>query len=355
MVKIQAGEVTLLAEIEDNKITITGFEGAGVDLNIPETFEVGGKNLPVSKIDRKAFFNSSFKEVSLPGTLEEIGDWAFSKCIHLKKLVIRTMNGRGNVDVSAENQSLSTSGMEVFNGNTSDMSYLTDIVNNVHEPSIHAVLTRFGKGILEGATAIEEICIGYEEPDDLAYLLATVVSKLPAPFLLRTENLGSEEWYDSFDLSLDSFLKESDMGGYSERVLCGEEDISYDGIGSVDGELLGETEAFVRDKRKQKAGLCMLRLLHDTGLSDGYREVFRDYIKEHSLGKPDESAWLMLKDSFGNNVKLVELYCEIVKPDRVTVGKMLSGLGKSNPETKSFLIEYKPVEDGDDFFADLIL
>ncbi len=335
MMKMQLGESVLLAEIEDNRITVTGYEGAGVELDIPETFEVGGKNLPVTKIGGKAFFNSSFKEIALPGTLEEIGDWAFSKCIHLRRLTIKKRTDMGQ--------------------ELSGKSELTHIVKNLDKPDIHAVSTRFGRGILEGASAIEEICIGYEEPDDLSYLLAAVVSKLPAQFLLRTGDLGSEEWYDSFDLSLDSFLKESDMGGYSERVLCGEEDISYDGIGSVDGELLGETEAYVRDKRKQKAGLCMLRLLHDTGLSGEYREIFRDYIKEHALGKPDESAWLMLKDSFGNNLSLVELYCEIVKPDRVTVGKMLSGLGKSNPETKSFLIEYKPPEEGDDFFADLLL
>ena len=291
---------------------LAGFEGGGSLLSVPETVNYGGREYTVTGVLRKALLNSNLKEISLPTSVKAIGDWAFSKAIHLKRFSLR-----GPVD---------------------DLSKVT-----------------LGKGIFEGDTALESVCLGYETDDDLSKLLASTVSRLPAQFLLRTANLGTDEWYKSYDASLTAYIRESDFTGYSERILCGEEDISYDGIGSVDGELLGETAAYVREKRKDKSALCLLRLMHDTNLSEEAKTVFSDYVKDHALGREDDSAWQALKTFYGDSLEYVELYCNVVKPGKSEIGAMLADMGNHGIEVKSFLIGYKGEEDSGNLIDSLLL
>ncbi|MBP5153148.1 MAG: hypothetical protein ILP13_09590, partial [Lachnospiraceae bacterium] len=293
-------------------LMLAGFEGGGSLLTVPERVSDGGADYTVTGVDRKALLNSNLKAVSLPPTIESIGDWAFSKATHLKRFVLR--------------------------GPVENLSKVT-----------------LGKGIFEGDTALESVCLGYEQDDDLSYLLAATVLRLPAAFLLRTGNLGTKEWFKSFDASLSSYIAESDFTGYSERILCGEEDISYDGIGSVDGELLGESAAYVREKRKDKSALCLLRLMKDKDLAEETGEVFKDYIRKHALGREDDSAWQALKTFYGDSLEYVELYCNVVKPGKTEIGAMLADMGKQGIEIKSFLIGYRGEDDTGNIMDDLLL
>ncbi len=312
MIRIDTPQGTLLFEEKENTLILAGFEGGGTVLNVPERIGAGETERPVTAVARKALLNSNLKEISLPSTIKDIGDWAFSKATHLKRFVLRGPIG----DLSA---------------------------------------VALGKGIFEGDQGLESVCLGYGEDDDLSFLLAATVSRLPAAFLMRTGNLGTEEWFKSFDASLSSYIAESDFTGYSERILCGEEDISYDGIGSVDGELLGESAAYVREKRKDKSALCLLRLMRDKNLSAASKELFEDYIRKHALGKEDDSAWQALKTFYGDSLEYVELYCNVVRPGKTEIGAMLADMGKQGIEIKSFLIGYKGESGSCDLIEDLLL
>lgn len=62
---------TFFYMIEDNRACITGFEGSGMSLSVPETIE----GVDVCGIGRKAFLGSrSLQHITMPGTMEWIGD-----------------------------------------------------------------------------------------------------------------------------------------------------------------------------------------------------------------------------------------------------------------------------------------
>ena len=311
MIRFDDGRSVLLFEINENDAILETFEGTGLVCFVPDFVTEGGKRYPVTAIAKKALLNSPYKEISLPSSVKEIGDWAFSKSIHLKNLTLR--------------------------GPVKDL------------PEV-----RLGKGILEGTDNIETVSFGYEEKDDLSFLLALCTGKLPAGFLVRTADLGSNGWYESFDASLEAFLSEEDDSTFLPDILCGEEDISYDGVGMVDGEMPGETPAYVRKKREEKAAVCLTRLLRSTGLSDEKRASFSGYVKEHGLGTKDPIAWEAIKHELNMDIDYVRIYCDITEPDKSMRDMMLRDMGKSGPEVKAFLLAGSGDESGN-FFDELRL
>ena len=296
-------------DIDGEQAVLCSFEGTGLYCRIPDTVLAGGRGIPVKVIAKKAFLNSPFKEISLPPTIHMIEDWAFSKSSHLKTLVMR--------------------------GPVEDISAL-----------------RLGKGILEGAEAIERVAFGTDPSDDLSFLLALCVSKLPAPFLIRTESLGTGEWYESFDSALEAFLHEED--DETPDILCGEEDISYDGVGMVDGEMPGETPVYLRKKREEKASVCLVRLLKNRCLSDKRKEFFEDFVREHALGTKDPCAWDAIRNELDTEMAFVKLYCEILKPDKTGRDLMLRDMGRSAPEVRAYLLAGSSGQETD-FFEELRL
>ncbi|MCR5278707.1 MAG: leucine-rich repeat domain-containing protein [Lachnospiraceae bacterium] len=310
MIRVDDGRSVLEYELEGDSAVLTGFEGSDLVCFVPESITAGDKDYPVTTVAKKALLNSPFREISLPSCIRDIGDWAFSKSIHLK-----TFNVRGSLEDTG--------------------------------------VIRLGKGILEGTTGLESVSFGYTEPDDLSFLTALCAGKLPAAFLLRTDNLGTKEWYESFDASLEAFLKEEDDATFLPDILCGEEDISYDGVGMVDGEMPGETPAYIRKKREEKAAVCLTRLLRATGMAEDKRVSFSEYVKEHSLGTKDPSAWEAIKHELNMDMEYVKVYCDVTNPDKSMRDRMLRDMGKSGPEVKAFLLA--GADDGTDFFDELRL
>lgn len=309
MIRVDDGRCVLEFEPLSDGVVLTAYSGSGLYCLVPDSVRVSDKECPVKAIGRKAFLNSPFKEISLPPTVETIDDWAFSKSLHLRSLILR--------------------------GPVADISKL-----------------KLGKGILEGAPAIERVALGCGEEEDIAYLLALCAGKLPASFLIRTEDLGTKNWYESFDAALEGFLKETD--DVTPDILCGEEDISYDGVGMVDGEMPGETPAYIRKKREEKAGVCLRRLLKDSFLSPEKKEKFRDYVREHALGTKDPGAWGAIKHELNTELDYVKLYCDITEPDKAARDLMLADMGKTAPEVRAFLLAGTGGEERD-FFDDLRL
>ena len=70
-------------------IEITGPDGLGDELFIPETLKVDGENVPVKSIGQEAFDDcSSLKSVCIPDSVTSIGDYAFSGCSGLESASI---------------------------------------------------------------------------------------------------------------------------------------------------------------------------------------------------------------------------------------------------------------------------
>ena len=66
-------------------VSIRRYRGIEEKLNIPAY--IGEK--PVIAIEKKAFLScKSIREITLPDTIEEIGDWAFAHAEHLKRIIV---------------------------------------------------------------------------------------------------------------------------------------------------------------------------------------------------------------------------------------------------------------------------
>ena len=298
---------------EENGISITGFDGTDNILEIPSSID----GFTVISIGKKAFMGQkNLVEVSIPESILKVGDWAFAQCTNLKKVVIKR-----RADASGE-----------------------------------GLLTSLGRGVFDGCKKLENICIKGDLEDDISFLLGACVHRLPALSLLSDTDVGTSFWIDRFDLTLRSFLARDDMEGYDDTALCGEEDISYDGIGSIDGELPGESETFVKEACKNKSFLALLRLMHPTGLSDVNRVCFANYIRSHAFRASNEAAWILIKEDLNSNPSYINLYLDIVSPDKDILSDMIKDTGDKQALLKSCLITCSDTgSSAEDLFSDLMI
>ena len=91
MIKVAADSFILICEVNaaGDGVAVTGYEGAGSRLTVPSEGEYGSKSLPVTAIDKKAFLGlRGLRDIALPATVTDIGDWALSQCIHLTNVII---------------------------------------------------------------------------------------------------------------------------------------------------------------------------------------------------------------------------------------------------------------------------
>lgn len=299
-------------EQSDSIATITGYEGRGSNLTVPSQI-VGddGKTVVFTAVGKKAFLGcKGLKTVVLPESIMTIEDWAFSKCIHLSQIVI---------------------------------------------PSFLDNDFTLGRRVFEGCNNLLNICREKDKYDDLSYICAASVAKLPAEYLLWDEDLGSKAWYKKWDLALTNYIALRDHEGYTDTVLCGEEDISYDGIPSVDGELLGETYEYVKGVSKGKCYLCFLRCIHKENIEQEAYDAYRRYIYEHRKGVSNETAWLLLVEDCKDDIEYYEVYTDIVGTDTDTIEDMLMSIGPTKTLVKAYLISLCNQKKEDDIFDSLLL
>lgn len=267
-------------------------------------------NNNIEEIERKAFLScKSLKKVILPETIQKLDDWCFSKCSNLKSVEIKA-----------------------------------PFIKNI-----------FGKGVFEGCENLCEICFK-ESNDALSKLLATTANRLPNEHLLRSEDLGQQSWFEKWDIALTSFLNVDDAEGSMNVTVCGEEDISYDGIGSIDGEMPGETGDYIKKVAKNKCYLCFLRLTYDDYLLPKTLEQLRSYIKERSFGEKYDYAWVTLKEDCEGIDEFYKLYLSIVKPSNEVMEEMIADLSATQVQTKAFLInEASCIKKGASVLDDLMI
>ncbi len=157
------------------------------------------KDAPLSIIENKEFWSQrALRKVILPAGIEHIGDWAFAKCINLETV-----------------------------------EFACDF-----RPGL------FGRDVFKGCESLRSVAFaGMDETT--ALFLALCANRLPYDHLIRSEDVGQKSWYEKWDICLASKLKSDDAEAKMSAALCGEEDISYDGIGSVDGEMPGASADYV--------------------------------------------------------------------------------------------------------------
>ena len=265
------------------------------------------RDAPFRVIENKAFLSAkSVRSVLLPAGLQHIGDWAFAKCTNLRSVEFE----------------------------------------DDFRPGI------FGREVFKGCDMLREVRFADTDPVT-ARLLALCANKLPYDHLIRSDDIGQKSWYAKWDICLETKIKSDDAEAKMSAALCGEEDISYDGIGSVDGEMPGETEDYIRNEEFKKCSLCYIRLLSDRHLSGETRTVIEEYIMNNRFGNGSGSSFYSIFEEEDAALSYLRTYLDIVRPDRETIKEMTEAVPQKNVFARSFLIRESAGKE--DAFSDLML
>ncbi|MCR4705330.1 MAG: leucine-rich repeat domain-containing protein [Lachnospiraceae bacterium] len=292
-------------EQNEEGIKIVDYIGHDSSLLIPALIE----DVPVTVIDRKAFMGKKeLRNVTIPMSVSIVQDFAFAKCTHLLRVICHSNKG--------------------------------DI--------------RFGRKVFEGCINLETIMIGTKEPDDFSYLAAALSHKMDAPHLLSDPDIGNGFWMERWDLALKSGLNKDDADGYENTVLCGEEDTSYAGKMSVEGEIVEDVTYYMKEACKNKCDLCMLRLLHSDRLDSGNEETLKLYLKMHGFVSENKAAYELIKEKYADDERYINLYLNTVSPGREEVLCMLEDIGDDLALFRKQLILYSAGLKEQDAFDDLM-
>lgn len=285
---------SLRYKIEDERVIITGYNGMASELVIPQNIE----NYSVVGIGKKAFLSKKhLRRVVLPAGIESVGEWAFAYCSALEEVVLGTL-----------------------------------------QPII------FGRAVFLDCPNLQKITIPSQN-EDIAYLMAAVVSKMDAYYLLDVVEAGSAEWLGKWDARMLTLLHTPDQDGYSKQVLCGEED-----YGSTD------FQAYLNIRRKSKVRLLLTRLLHPCGLTDELREELEAYLRAHTSGCDSEESWEVIHTEHGEDRACYELFASMGCVHEKNLDGILADIGERYPEMKAYFMRVKAEQIGyEDFFGNLSL
>lgn len=315
--QLAGGELRYI--IKNEQAVITGYQGLASELIIPENIE----HFPVVAVEKKAFLSKKhLRKIVLPASIQSIGEWAFAYCSNLEEVVL------GVQGINADRL--------VVNSNTVDVK-LQDRKENSQSLS-------FGRAVFLDCHNLQKIVMASKQ-DDIAYLMATAVSKMDAYYLLNVTEAGSAEWLNKWDARMLTLLHTPDYEGYSKQVLCGEED-----YGSTD------FQAYLNIRRKFKVRLVLARLLHPTGLAEEVRQELENYLLTHTSGCASEEAWEVIHTEHGEDRAYYELFVTVGCVHADNLERILADIGENYPEMKAYFMRVKAEQIGyNDFFQDLSL
>ena len=270
-------------------ICITRMQGLAGEVEIPAQID----GMPVLAIGRKAFLSKkNLRKVTVPGTVTEVGDWAFAYCDHLHT------------------------------------------VRFVHEGEE----LRFGKAVFLECSSLRFVYVK-NGSESTAALLAAAVTTAEAPYLLDAQEAGSGEWLEKWDARMFAVLHSADEEGYSKQVLCGEED-----YGSTD------KVAYESGRRKVKVRLLLLRCLYPEGLAPERRGEMEAYLREK------DETWQVILKEHGEDQAYYKLFTDLGCVTEDNFDALLRDVGEDCPELRAYLMRYKEEALGySDFFAGLQL
>lgn len=295
---------------EDGKqIRITDYSGMDTEVWVPEEIE----GIPVKIISKKTFLSrKQLRKVILPGTVEEIGDWAFAYCTNLESVWLPKKEMKLGSRIFME-------------------------CPNVRKVFAYGPETESGK--IGG-----KLQTGKEEESQRAALLAASAGILDTEYLMNPAEAGSESWIRKWDAKMNMVMDEEDGEGYTKMILCGEEDYG------------SSLEEFVKNKRKGKVRLALLRLMNPIGLSEEDERKLRDYLTSHTKGCESEESWEVLLKEYGHEQEYFEKFAEIGCVTEENFDAILTDMSGEYAEMKAFLIRYKAEKmENRDFFDGLSL
>lgn len=134
-------------------------------------------------------------------------------------------------------------------------------------------------------------------------------------------------------------METEDGDGYTRMVLCGEEDYGC------------SLEEFMKNKRKNKVRLAMLRLMNPIGLPEESEALWKEYLREHTKGCQSEEAWEVTLKEHGYEEEYFKLFADIGGINEENFDGLLIDMGENYAEMKAFFIGYKEKQmGGKDFF-----
>lgn len=255
-------------------------------VEVPEMVPGGQK---VTSLSKKAFLGKkTIKKIIIPDTVTSIGDWCFAGCTNLESVVM---------------------------------------------PSCKA-----GEGIFTGCSQLKEIILpGISE--GMGALIAGAVRYGAPPHLTDTGVIEPDR-FAKWDAWVKALLEEPDDEGFTDQILCGEED-----YGSCD------KEAYESRRRVMKAALCIMRLLNPESLSDENMTIMSDYLYRHREGSAEgDESWIAVRDLFPDK-KHFDLLNRLNCIDDTNRDIMIRSLKDDKQELKSLLMKTAGSDAADRFFS----
>lgn len=269
-------------------ISIKRYHGAGEKLVVPAEID----NKPVTAIERKAFLScKTIKNIMLPDTIEEIGDWAFAHMEGLRTIMIP-----------------------------------------------HHALTR-GKELFLGCKRLREIIVdgsdeekAFRTSQGLGRMLAMAVTVLHDYFLFDPVDVGSDAWMKRWDDKLMALVELDDLDGFEELWTCGEED--YEGKDY-------DIKSYPVEKRKMKLRIVYFRLLYPYKISERIDTALKAYLAGHTKGTDSPQAWELIITEHKNDLEYYRIFAEAGGVTEENFDALLADMDGADAEIKAYLLRYK--------------
>ncbi len=260
------------------------YRGTGEQIMVPSC--IGQK--PVTAVERKAFLScKTIKSITLPDTIEELGDWAFA---HAEQLRTVRMPCRA--------------------------------------------LTR-GKELFLGCKRLREIVLcGHDGCSDsgLGRMLALAVTVLHDYFLFDPQGVGTDEWVRRWDEKLAALIELDDLDGFEELWTCGEED--YEGKDY-------DIKSYPVEKRKMKLRVVYFRLLYPYKLSEEMNRRLQEYLCRHTKGTQTPQAWELIVEEHPQDLPYYQVFAAAGGITEKNFDSLLEDLKDSSAEIRAYLLRYK--------------
>lgn len=252
--------------------------------------EIDGK--PVIAVGKKAFLScKTLHYISVPDTVEEIGDWAFA---HMGSLHSVAIPRRGL-----------SCGKELFLG----CGQLNEIVlcSSQAEWSEYA-------------------------PLGLYTMLATAVTVFHDYTLFDPLAFGKDAWIKRWDEKLLALVALDDLDGFEELWTCGEED--YEGKDY-------DIKSYPVEKRKMKLRIVYFRLMHPYRISDGTLDTLRKYLSGHTKGTGAPEAWELIMEEHPDDLKYYQVFADSGCITEENFDSLLADMADCSAEIRAYLLRYK--------------
>ncbi len=260
---------------KNNCFSIVGYEGDTGELLIPMQIE----GIPVISIGKKAFLrNRHLQHVVLPDSIEQIGDWAFSGCLLLRKV-------------------------------TMPKKAIT-----------------FGSHIFQKTDSLCEISFAGNDAFP-GSLMAAAVTDLQAEYLLDPVAAGSAGWYRNLDARILTMIREPEDSVLKDLVYCAEEDMG------------AKQERCLKEQVRKKVEIAFLRMLYKDNITDDMSAELKNFLQSRTIGCADASAWEVMKERFDSRKAYCDILLEIGGIHEDNFQAALENLGENDIELKAYLLK----------------